>query len=135
MAFLEWTDAHKGYVAEIDAQHEHLFVILNQLHAATMQGAERSTLGGIFDELIEYTVEHFNTEERLFIAHTYPGYDEHKLEHDRLTGQAVELQNQFREGSATISFEVLDFLHDWLVQHTLGTDKAASKYLHEKGCR
>jgi len=134
MAFLEWTEAHRGGVAEIDAQHQHLFMILNRLHAATMQGAERSTLGELLDELIQYTVEHFATEERLFKAYDYEGFETHKAEHDTLTGQAVALQEEFREGSATISFEVLDFLHDWLVDHTLGTDKISSKFLTENGC-
>ncbi len=55
---------------------------------------------------------HFGTEEKLFEEQQYPEYAAHKQEHDALTRQVAELQKKFREGNATIPFEVLDFLRD-----------------------
>ena len=133
MAFIDWTKKNEVGVKEVDDQHKKLFEMLNALHQATANGDEQSVLMGILDELIEYTVYHFQTEEDLFEEFDYPDYLEHKTVHDDLTRQAVELQRKFREGSATISFEVLDFLNSWLVDHTIGMDKDMGPFLNGKG--
>lgn len=133
MAFIDWSKKCEVGIKEVDDQHKKLFEILNDLHQATINGEERSSLARILDELVDYTVYHFETEERLFLEYGYPGYDEHKRVHDDLTAQAVELQRQFRDGSATISFEVLEFLHTWLIEHTTGLDQEMGPFFREKG--
>ncbi|MBU1001559.1 MAG: bacteriohemerythrin [Proteobacteria bacterium] len=133
MAFIEWTDKNKVNIKEVDDQHKHLFAILNRLHDAVTEGKEQGELFSILDELIEYTVEHFQTEEQLYVKHAFPGYEEHKAEHDKLAGTAVDLQAKLRDGSATLSFELLDFLHDWLMDHTLGLDQEMGPYMNERG--
>lgn len=133
MAFLEWTHDNEVGVEEVDKQHRHLFDLLNRLHESVVQGKEQSELHSILDEMIDYTVYHFKTEEDLFLAHDYPGYQEHKDVHDDLTRTAVELQEKLRDGSAVLSFELLEFLNGWLMEHTLGLDKAMGPFLNDKG--
>ncbi|BBD07548.1 bacteriohemerythrin [Desulfovibrio ferrophilus] len=133
MAFIEWTDKNKVNIEEVDDQHRQLFAILNRLHSSVVEGKEQGELFSILDELIEYTVYHFQTEEKLYIEHAFPGYEDHKFEHDKLTGTAVELQTKLRNGSATLSFELLDFLHDWLMDHTLGLDQEMGPFMNERG--
>lgn len=133
MAFIDWSTKCEVGIKEVDDQHKKLFDILNDLHQATVDGAERSSLARILDELVDYTVYHFSTEERLFLKYGYPGYDEHKEAHNDLTAQAVDLQRAFHEGSATISFEVLEFLHAWLMEHTTGLDQEMTPFFKEKG--
>ena len=129
MVFLEWTNKFVLNVKEIDEQHEFLFNLLNRLYDSFVEGAEQGTLDVILTELIDYTVYHFNTEEDLFNKHKYPDLDNHKKEHNDLTNQVVNLQSKFKEGSATISFEVLDFLKDWLVVHTMDSDQKFTSYI------
>ena len=133
MAFIEWTTANAVGVTIVDDQHKLLFGLLNRLHQAVVDGREQGELHGILDELIEYTVYHFQTEEDLCVEHGYPGYDQQKSEHDTLTATAVELQKQLRDGSATLSFELLDFLHGWLMEHTIGLDREMGPFLNERG--
>jgi hemerythrin len=130
---MEWGDKYMVNIVIVDAQHKKLFDILNRLHVSVVEGREQGELFDILDQLIEYTVEHFQTEEELFLEHDFPGYEEHKAEHDKLTKTVIELQQKLRDGSATLSFEVLDFLHDWLMEHTLGLDKEMGPYLNERG--
>lgn len=129
MAFLDWSDKYSLGVAEIDEQHQNLFNLVNKLHTAVSEGADQSTHGDILNELIDYTVYHFETEERLFKEKNYPEYDVHKQQHDDLTRQVLELQTKFTEGSATISFEVLDFLSQWLKEHTTGSDQKFTSFM------
>lgn len=133
MAFIEWSAQCEVGIEKVDDQHKRLFEMLNDLHQATIDGAEQSTLARILDDMVEYTVYHFETEETLFLEYSYPGYDEHKKAHDDLTAQAVALQKQFRDGSATISFEVLEFLHGWLMDHTTGLDQEMVPFFEGKG--
>ena len=132
MAFIEFTKKNMINVTEIDDQHRHLFEILNKLHAATVEGKEQSAIVEIFDDLLTYTVEHFDTEEDHMQQFGFSGYNDHKKEHDELTGQAIELQKLFKDGSATVTFELLDFLHDWLNDHTMGTDKDMGEFLRKQ---
>ncbi|MBU1247235.1 MAG: bacteriohemerythrin [Proteobacteria bacterium] len=133
MAFIEFGPENVVGVAIIDEQHHKLFDMLNTLHQATVTGEEQSALVSIFDDLIEYTVYHFRTEEEFYVKHEYPSYEAHKAEHDKLAGQAVELLQQFQSGSATISFDLLDFLHGWLLTHTMGLDKEVGPFLNDRG--
>jgi hemerythrin len=128
MAFMDWTD-EIAVNDEIDAQHRKLFAIVNELHASVTAGAERSSLAKIFNELIDYTIVHFQTEERYFAELSYPDAQAHKREHDELTGQVVTLQGQFADGDLVISFELLDFLYDWLKTHTSDSDVKFRRFL------
>ena len=134
MAFIIWTD-EIAVNDEIDAQHKKLFDIVNELHASVTAGAERSTLANIFNELIDYTINHFQTEERYFVNLSYPDSQAHKKEHDDLTEQVVKLQSQFAEGDLVISFELLDFLYDWLMKHTSDSDIKFRRFLEERDGR
>lgn len=133
MAFIEWTQKNAVGVEEVDNQHKLLFDLLNRLHESVVQGKEQGELHAILDDLIEYTVYHFKTEEDLFLKHHYPPYQDHKDVHDDLTRTAVDLQKQLRDGSAVLSFELLDFLNNWLMEHTLGLDQEMGPFLNSKG--
>lgn len=133
MSFIQWSQKNIIGIPVVDEQHQKLFDILNRLHESVVGGLEQSAIFSILDELIDYTVYHFDTEEKFFEQYAFPDRAEHKEEHDRLTAQAVALQGQLREGSATISFEILDFLHDWLMDHTSGLDLDFGNYIREKG--
>jgi hemerythrin-like metal-binding protein len=130
MAFMEWT-ADLSVNDEIDAQHKRLFEIVVELHASVTEGAERSVLARVFVELIDYTIEHFRTEEGYFTELSYPDAERHTKEHDDLTAQVLELQKRFIEGDLIISFELLDFLYDWLMTHTGDSDIRFAKFLNE----
>ena len=69
----------------------------------------------------------------MFETFQYPHAESHRKEHNDLTRAVIELQEQFKEGSATISFEVLDFLRNWLIDHTLGSDQKFGPYFNQKG--
>lgn len=132
MAFMTWT-SNLSVNDEIDAQHKKLFDIVNELHASVTAGAERSALAHVFNDLIDYTICHFRTEEGYFAALSYPDATAHKKEHDDLTAQVLSLQRQFVEGDLVISFELLDFLYDWLMNHTSDSDIKFKKFLDGRG--
>ncbi len=133
MAFIQWSDTLSVSVPTIDEQHKRLIAIVNDIHATVVAGAERTALNRIFDELISYTVYHFRTEEEFFEKFHYADRELHKTQHNELTQKALELQETYQQGSATVSYEVLDFLHDWLVTHIIGSDRQFGRFLAARG--
>jgi hemerythrin len=133
MAFITWSDElYSIKVEHIDTQHRHLVSLVNRMHEAVVNGLERSALSQVLEELIDYTVYHFRSEEELFATHHYPQLEIHKQQHNALTEQVLKLQAEFEEGSATISYEVLDFLHDWLTHHMASSDRGFLHYMEER---
>ena len=133
MSFIQWSNELSVSVAVIDEQHKKLISIVNDIHDTVVAGAERTALNKIFDELISYTVYHFKTEEGFFERTGYGEKDAHRAQHNELTQKALELQASFEQGSATVSYEVLDFLHDWLMTHILGSDRKFGAFLAARG--
>lgn len=134
MALITWEEKYSVNIRDIDDQHKKLFNLLNILYDAMSVGRGNDVLGRVLSELIDYTVYHFDAEERLFQKHGYPEYIQHKKEHDNMAKQAVELREKFNLGvDGMISAEVLIFLKNWLLNHIMVTDKKYASFLNGKG--
>ncbi len=129
MQIARWSEAYAVHIAEIDEQHQKLFVLLNRLADAMSVGKGPSVLGEVLSELIDYTSYHFSTEERLFQQHAYPGYEQHKKEHDELTAKTRKLKESFDQGNWMLTIDVLKFLTTWLSDHILKEDRKYAPFL------
>ena len=116
-------------------QHQKLVQMLNELYDAMKAGKANETVGKILGGMIQYTASHFATEERYMKLHQYPHFLTHKQEHDALTKQVLDLQEQFKSGQIAMSTKVGNFLKSWLTNHISGTDMKYSPYLQAKGVR
>ncbi|MBI1937888.1 MAG: bacteriohemerythrin [Ignavibacteriales bacterium] len=133
MALLTWNNTYSVNINSIDNQHKRLVDLMNNLHDAMKQGKGKDVLGEILNDLANYTVYHFNHEEKLFASHGYPEGNLHKAEHDKLIKQVDELKNKYNSGSVTVTLDVLNFLKNWLTDHIVGSDKKYSSFLNERG--
>jgi hemerythrin len=130
MALMKWDATLSVGIATIDLQHQKLVALLNQLHDAMAQGKGSTVVGGVLDDLVKYTRDHFGYEEQLMQARRYPDRAAHAAEHARLTAQAVALQDSLKEGKA-LTMDVMQFLSEWLTGHIMGTDKRYVPFLTE----
>jgi len=130
---LPWSDSLSVEIRQIDDQHRQLVTLINRLYRAMQTGSNRQEIAAVLDELVEYTVYHFNAEEDLFTRNGYPEELLHKKAHKHLVAQVVEFQQKFKSGISELDMPLLQFLKDWLVQHIMKTDKRYAKFLHEKG--
>ena len=128
-----WNDSFSVNIGVIDMQHKKLVSMVNELHQAMVEGSGKDKLGNILSNLINYTRDHFTTEERLMHTHAYPDFLAHKSEHDHLTEKVMDLQRGFRSNEVGLTIEVMEFLKDWLRDHILGYDKKYSPFLNAKG--
>ncbi|WP_299025289.1 bacteriohemerythrin [uncultured Thermanaerothrix sp.] len=131
----EWKPIYSIGVAQYDEQHKRLFTIAQTLYDAMSAGQGRVVLNEIFDELIDYTRTHFASEEALMTRYAYPDYETHRLQHEDLTRQVVELRDKYRNGQIALSITVMNFLKDWLRNHIYESDKRYGQFLNQKGVR
>lgn len=136
MALMTWNDRMSVGIDSIDAQHQGLVQMLNDLSDAMNAGHSDQVVGKVLEGLATYTVEHFSHEEQLMDRFGYPKRAEHKRIHADLVRQVVDIKSRFDAGaSETLSFEVLNFLKRWLLKHIQGDDASLGKFLQRKGLR
>lgn len=128
-----WSDDLSVGIQEIDEQHKVLVGLLNELHLAVSDHRGSAVCRGILDQLAEYTRVHFAVEESLMRILGYPDHENHKHEHEMLTGQVVDLQGKLDAGKVAISFELLHFLKVWLTKHINESDKRYGGYFLSRG--
>ncbi|MEA4908018.1 MAG: hemerythrin family protein [Chloroflexi bacterium] len=133
MAFITWDNTYSVGIKDMDAQHEKMIGIINQLHDAMRIGQGTKELGSIIEEMVAYTQYHFSSEEKILSAQTYPGYLKQKGEHAAFVKKVNEFKTQFDEGKLSLSIEVLNFLKQWWTGHILVEDQKYSAFMNARG--
>jgi len=133
MAFFNWNDNMSVNIMLIDEQHKNLLSMINELYDAMKMGKGNDVLGNIINRLVDYTKEHFQTEEKLFVKYGYSLKDHHINEHKKFVQQVQEFKNGFETGKFGLSNKLLDFLKEWLKNHIMVTDKKYSQFFNQKG--
>jgi hemerythrin len=129
MSLFVWRDAYSIHHSEIDRQHRHLFKLADDLHAAMITGSARAVIAETLDALIQYTRDHFRSEEAIMQAARFPDYSRHKAIHDKFTSQVMELRKSLGNDKLTITLETMHFLRDWLQEHILGLDQQIADHV------
>ena len=91
-----WDENFNTGIEVIDAQHYQLVLILNRLAMNIASESNRDELNAIFEELIDYTLYHFKTEESIW--HKYlpdnPLEMEHQAIHEEFVNKVLHLKSQ-----------------------------------------
>ncbi|OIQ80814.1 phytochrome-like protein cph2 [mine drainage metagenome] len=119
---LRWDASIATGVAEIDAQHQHLFDIFNAAARAQADGSAQAD--ALISELIDYTREHFRHEAELM--RRWPVDPQRKAAHlqahQRFTEFLDQAQAVAAEQPAEAVLDLLAFLAQWLLHHVAGVD-------------
>jgi len=124
-----WDDSFKTGHNIVDTQHQELFKMVNQLHAAIVGGHGKEVLIPTLQKLASYTIEHFRSEEELMTAACYPALAEHKKKHEDLAREVGDLMEKYQSGKAVLSITLSNFLANWLRHHIKEDDIALVKFL------
>lgn len=131
--FVAWDDKYSVGIKVIDDDHKKLMMLINNLQSAVLYPTDASFERQALDELVDYTKYHFNREETMMQQYGYPGFEEHKQQHDAMIAKVagyLEAYEKDREGTVK---ELTQLLKDWLIRHISGTDQEYSGFLREKG--
>ncbi len=127
-----WKDELRTGHEEIDEQHRMMFMICDRIERNFEDGDEakkkRTTMEGI-KYLKEYTLHHFETEERLQQSVDYADYEDHKRVHDHLREMVHKYEKELEESDydqETVS-RLLEMVKEWLFDHIMGMDQRIPK--------
>ena len=125
-----WNTNFETGIAQIDEQHKRLVDLLNLLAGHLAFRSDAPTLENIFNELTEYALFHFQSEEKVWI--TYLGEDSlnlaHQAEHKNFVTDILILKEKETDKSVDgVIEDILSFLTHWLAFHILDSDKRMSK--------
>jgi methyl-accepting chemotaxis protein/hemerythrin len=130
---LQWSDDLSVNISRIDSQHKQLVTLINRLNGAMSDGTAKDAALQILNELAEYTVNHFGTEEELFETYDFPQKESHKKIHRELVAKVVAFKTDFESGKAMLSRDLMIFLKEWLINHIKGTDAHYGPFLNKHG--
>ncbi|MCT4542929.1 MAG: bacteriohemerythrin [Vallitalea sp.] len=132
---LEWKEEYNLGVQEIDNQHKRLFDIAVNVGELTQEINEGidcyDDYMDILNELVEYTIYHFDYEEIYMKKNNYND-DEfyvHQIEHKMFVKKLEEFKKtDFDTNQSENMDKMFAFLIDWIVHHIINVD---SKYVEK----
>ena len=131
-AVFPWRDSYSVRIPQIDEQHKRLIALINDLHAAMLEGKGKETSGEIIEELVRYARNHFTYEEAMLANRKYSDLAGHREAHRALTAQVERLRSDIVGGRLTVTLELMRFLKEWLANHILSADLAYARELEHR---
>ncbi|HEY0833783.1 MAG TPA: bacteriohemerythrin [Azospirillum sp.] len=129
VTIITWNDSMSVGVEDLDNDHRTLIDLINQVAAADSR-QDRINLEAVLDELIDYTVFHFDKEEGYMERAGYPDLPGHRAIHVQLTQQVLDIRARVvANHQSGVGDEILDFLSRWLREHILRSDALYRPYL------
>ena len=132
MAIL-WDDSYKIGIDIIDRQHKEFVDTLNDLIDAMDKNNTNEVIASVFDRIERYATYHFQTEEMYFDEFHYEEADEHKAIHAAFKEQFAKIKQDYFANQLEATFNLADFLENWLLDHLKNVDKKYVKCFKEHG--
>lgn len=128
MQAFTWSSLFETGLEDVDAQHQRLVALVNQLGDDAHSG-DPARIDQALAELADYTVYHFQSEERVMTEAGVSALhaDRHRATHQRFVAQVVEWINRRKAGESLHLGALVEFLADWLVFHILGDDQSLGR--------
>ncbi|WP_372652217.1 bacteriohemerythrin [Halobacteriovorax sp.] len=127
----EWKDDYLIHVDDMDDEHQILVNKINIL-VDSLNNETSAEMLPKFNDMCDYTVEHFTHEEEFMRSFEYEEYDAHKKIHDNLLSLLRSHEADIKNGTVNKQ-KLVAFLKNWLVSHIMGVDtKYAGVYQDTK---
>ena len=124
---IQWKDEYSTGIEVIDNQHKELFNIANKIY--TLLNDEFCTdkydkIIEILNELKDYTVYHFRSEEEYMKSIHYNKLFSQKIEHDYFVSKFDEIDyDKIDVDQDKYILSILDFIINWITNHIISKDK------------
>lgn len=129
MAFINWTEEFATGIESIDEQHRHLVDLVNKFEEASRRGKGSRVMSEILKDLVGYTQEHFDHEEKIMAKCDFPGLKQHMARHRQLLQKVERFQYEFETEGRRVTAEVRHLLRYWVRSHILHEDMAYATHL------
>lgn len=123
---MQWDQKYCLGHAEIDAQHQELFLYFERFLAACNAGQGKEEVLRVLDFLGQYVVNHFYLEESLMDSLGHPEYEEHCQQHRFFAQRLAQLKAKAADGThgLVLILATGQLLAGWLREHIDSADRA-----------
>jgi hemerythrin len=122
---ITWNSQLDTGIDVIDAQHRRIVGYVNQLEEARLAG-DREKVGGVIEQLVDYTQSHFGFEEAMMEEAGYKFLRAHKKVHELFIKRVGEFTLRAAKGE-DIAKELQGVLSTWLINHIASEDRDYAK--------
>jgi len=122
----KWNGERLVGIPVIDQHHRQLVELLTEAYVGFVIGINIEK--HVVDEVISSMARCFEYEEAWMINNSFPGFFEHKKEHEFFTERLLEISRSYRQDANT-SIDVLIFLNNWVNHHIRLTDAQLGQHL------
>jgi hemerythrin len=130
MALLEWKRHFELGIPEVDHEHQELIRLINSVHESLRQKPTVEEVSAVLGEIHSLISAHFALEEKNMRSWAYPGYEEHKRDHEALLD---EIRDTMDECSTELPLDRAAFsakLNAWFENHFRTQDARLHTFLH-----
>ena len=131
---VNWDIKYSTGINLIDAQHQQLIILTNQLYAACFAKEDELEIAfkAAMKRMVEYVRFHLSAEVKFLEGVKYPDSRNHKKMHDTLIQNILDTVKSHDEGKKFVPNNFVRTLVDWIFGHIAFYDKAYSVYIMEQ---
>jgi len=127
-----WSNKLETGIEVQDKQHRKLIEIINIIGGMCAMGSDTAQIKPVLDELVSYTVYHFDTEEKMMRQYAVSAEHQtnHLKAHEAFRQQvslAVGIIQTSPQNTMNLLAQLLDYLARWLLQHIMVVDLRMAK--------
>jgi hemerythrin len=130
MKRLEWNSDFETGINAIDLQHHFFLSLINRLADDLHETDDSRYRKQLLNELIKYAQFHFASEENIMYRLGCPNLADHKKMHDNLI-DSLHGQIGMFEIELAHAEDIVKYLGEWFVVHTLGEDGKLKQFVKE----
>lgn len=127
LLMISWREEFALGIPQIDEQHKKLFDIAERIYELFKDEFaidKYDRIVELIEELKDYTIYHFKTEEEYMESIGYKKIFTHKIEHEKFVDKITNVDlTQVDENHDAYLLEILDFVVKWIEKHILERDK------------
>lgn len=132
MSLIIWNNSLITGIDMIDAQHKILINKVNKLQSCIQNENSFDDLSILLDELLEYTIYHFEMEEELFSNSQYSEKDSHLKEHAAFSNYIKGFLDVKNRDNILEAKNLLKYLNNWIVYHIKEVDMKYVPFVKEQ---
>ena len=131
METMNWALDYSVGVVEIDGQHRELLNLLNSLiqHSEDSRAERKSYFQKVIIIVNTHVAKHFDTEERVLCRTAYEKLEEHKKEHEKISGRIKKIWQELGSSNGDRAlYDLTVTLKEYFLSHILLYDKEAMDF-------
>ena len=129
--YLTFTKSLSVDYEPLDNQHKRWIDLFNKIYQAYVNKSDSNSVKMVLKDLVDYTIWHFDFENKMMEKYDFQGYHDHKVQHDDILNEVSTICSKLDNGEEISIINILEFLKKWLINHILKTDLILGRYLKQ----